>query len=139
MPMLARCNFAMVDVRDVAAAHIKGMTVPEAAGNRHILNAGNMWFSDIAQCYVKEFKPQGYNIPTTTAPYFLLWIFSKFDKGLKILLPSIGKLTNLKNERMTGVLGVQPRSNEESLIDMAYSMIEAGKVKKTEKYRGPQQ
>ena len=32
MPACPKLNFAIVDVRDVAAAHIKAMTVPEAAG-----------------------------------------------------------------------------------------------------------
>ena len=32
MPMLPRINFPMVDVRDVAEAHVRAMTLPEAAG-----------------------------------------------------------------------------------------------------------
>ena len=32
LPACPKLNFAIVDVRDVAAAHIKAMTVPEAAG-----------------------------------------------------------------------------------------------------------
>ena len=43
----------------------------------------------------------------------------------------------LESDRMTNVLGITPISMKQSLIDMAYSMIEAGKIKKTSGYRGP--
>ena len=32
MPACPKLNFAIVDVRDVATAHVKAMTLPEAAG-----------------------------------------------------------------------------------------------------------
>lgn len=56
--MVPKFNLAMVDVRDVAKAHINAMTVPEAAGNRHLLSSSNIWMSDMAKvhiCKVSEF------------------------------------------------------------------------------------
>ena len=41
-----------VDVRDVARAHINAMTIPEAAGNRHITATENAWFAEIAKVCV---------------------------------------------------------------------------------------
>lgn len=38
---------------------------------------------------------------------------------------------------MKDVLKIEPRDLKTSLIEMAYSMIEAGIVKKSPKYRGP--
>ena len=49
LPALPALGFNVVDVRDVARAHINGMTVPEAAGNRHILAIRHAWFSDMAK------------------------------------------------------------------------------------------
>ena len=49
LPALPALGFNVVDVRDVARAHINGMTVPEAAGNRHILAMRHAWFSDMAK------------------------------------------------------------------------------------------
>ena len=43
----------------------------------------------------------------------------------------------VKSDRMTNVLGITPISMKQSLVDMAYSMIEAEKIKKTSGYRGP--
>ncbi len=55
MPMLPKLNFPVIDVRDVARAHINAMTVPEAAGHRHILSNGDMWVKDIAKVCGKSF------------------------------------------------------------------------------------
>ena len=49
MPMLPKINMACVDVRDVARSHINAMTIPEAAGKRHITSTGNYWFAEIAK------------------------------------------------------------------------------------------
>ena len=62
MPMLPNISFNVIDVRDVARAHINAMTVPEAAGNRHILAVSNYWFYDFAKVLLHIFlhgnKPQ---------------------------------------------------------------------------------
>ena len=60
--MLPRVQIPICDVRDVAAAHIKAMTVPEAAGHRHIAFTCSMWTREITEVVEKEFKPQGYNV-----------------------------------------------------------------------------
>ncbi len=62
IPAIPKMYFFVGDVRDVAQAHIKAMTIPEAAGKRHIVYGQGMWLKEIAQILSKEFKPQG-NIP----------------------------------------------------------------------------
>ena len=137
MPMLPRINFAIVDVRDVAACHLAAITVPEANGKRHIANAASLWFQDMAVILDKEFRSQGYNVPTSNCPYPLLWMIARFDKTLRMILPSVGHITKIDNGRMQNVLGVKPRPVEQTLVDMAYSMIENGTAKKTPQYSGP--
>lgn len=137
LPAVPKLNFALVDVRDVAAAHIKAMTLPEAAGNRHLIVNTNMWMKEMAQILAKEFKPQGYGVPTVNCPYFALYLSSVFDKTIKMILPQINKVHKFDNKRMKEVLGIEPRDAKETLIDMAYSLIESGFIKRTKKYRGP--
>ena len=64
MLMLAKFNMACIDVRDVATAHVRAMTSPKAAGNRHILAHTHHWMHEIGQILAQEFTPQGY-FPTT--------------------------------------------------------------------------
>ncbi|XP_023930106.1 NADPH-dependent aldehyde reductase ARI1-like isoform X2 [Lingula anatina] len=136
MPAIPKLNFPIVDVRDVARAHIRAMTLPEAEGKRFVLSHTNMWLKEIAQQVSKEFKSQGYNVPTTNCPYLFLWAASIFDKTIKMVLPSVGKVAKFDNTRMKEVLGIEPLELKDTILDMCYSMIEKGMVKKTKKYRG---
>ncbi|XP_076435893.1 uncharacterized protein LOC143275577 [Babylonia areolata] len=137
MPACPKLNFAIVDVRDVATAHVKAMTTPEAAGHRHLIVNTNMWMKEIAQLLAKEFKPQGYSVPTMNCPYFALWMSALFDKTIKMILPQVNKVHRFDNKRMKEVLGIEPMDSKETVIEMAYSLIENGFIKKTKKYRGP--
>ncbi|EDV29632.1 putative uncharacterized oxidoreductase [Trichoplax sp. H2] len=136
MPAVPKMSFAIVDVRDVAAAHIAGLTAPKAAGNRYILVSENMWMGDVGQALLNEFKTQGYNPPTATAPYFLLWTLSWFDKSLATILPNIGHFSKFNNTKAKEDLEINFKSAKESVIDMAYSMIERDFIKKTPAYKG---
>ena len=62
VPMLPHLNFPIVDVRDVATAHIRAMTAPQAAGERHLVHAGNIWMEDMAKILANEFGPHGYKV-----------------------------------------------------------------------------
>lgn len=136
IPVVPKLNFSIVDVRDVAAAHVKAMTMEEAVGKRFIVNASEMWMKDIAQVLLKEFKSQGYNVPTMNCPNFVLQLRSLYDKTVKKFLPQVGKVLKLDNTRMKETLQITPRENKETIIDMAYSLIEGGFIKKSKKYKG---
>ena len=47
------------------------------------------------------------------------------------------QVIQLDTRRMTNVLGIKPRDPKLTIIDMAYSMIENGMVKKSKGYKGP--
>ncbi len=52
MPFAPPMNMSCIDVRDVATAHIKAMTIPEAAGQRHLVAYTNLDGPDMAKvCY----------------------------------------------------------------------------------------
>ncbi len=70
-PLVPKLNLPCVDVRDVATAHVRAMTLPEAAGNRHILTHTNYWLHEIGQILAHEFTPQGY-YPTTVGNTWIL-------------------------------------------------------------------
>ncbi|XP_022102017.1 anthocyanidin reductase ((2S)-flavan-3-ol-forming)-like [Acanthaster planci] len=134
---LPKMNLPMVDVRDAAAAHIKALTIPEAAGNRHILCTQNMWWSEVAAILSAEFKSQGYNVPSMGVPKAAVSMASVFKKDAKQVLPIWNKTTKFDNTRMKEVLQMtEPRDMKIAIIEMAYSIIEGGFVKRSKKYRG---
>ena len=127
MPALPDLYFPIVDVRDVAAAHIAAMEKSEAAGNRHILANRTVHITEYAKILRDEFQPQGYTIPSEELP-----------KSVEIpeLAPMLGKVVQYNNERMVKVLGIRPRPIEDSLIDTCYSLIDLGLAEKTSEYLG---
>ena len=134
MPMVPHLNIPIVDVRDVASAHIKAMTARKAAGQRHLVHATNIWMEEISDILAAEFGKYGYRVPTTNAPYPIMWLVSIFDKTLRPILPIYGKETKVDNSRMKEVLGVEPRDVKTTMIDMAHSMIQMGIIHKTPQY-----
>lgn len=135
MMFLPKLNFSIVDVRDVATAHIKAMTTQEASGKRFLLVNENMWMKEMAQVLAKEFKNRGYNVPTTNYPNAMLHMIGMVNKNVKAIIPQCGKVTKFDNSRMKDVLGITPCEAKDTLMDMAYSMIEGGFIKKSKKYR----
>lgn len=133
MPLIPRINLCLCDVRDVAAAHLKAMTIPEAANQRHLIVASHLWLRDVAFILSEEFGSQGYYIPTWHAPYFTLWLYSFFDNSTRLILSRINKSYTYSNRKMIEVLGINPRDMRKTLLDTVHCLIACGALKKTEK------
>ncbi|MEE9381288.1 MAG: aldehyde reductase [Hyphomonadaceae bacterium] len=130
MPAIPRIGFALVDVRDVAAAHIAAMTVPEAAGERFLCCLDHSWLQDTAKILDAKYGAEGWKIPTGALPSFVVRIGAMFDKTLRRTKPMLGREVHVDNSHIRKILNWQPYSNEEMVIAMADSMIALGVVKK---------
>ena len=133
-PLLPSVAFGMCDVRDAALAHVTALESPDAAGHRYVINSDTLWMIDMAHIISNEFSNQGYRIPSKVAPKFLLHVISWFHAGAKLVYPVIGQKPLYDNKKMINELGISPRNVETSLLEMCYSMIETGRVHKTDKY-----
>ncbi|KAK2149858.1 hypothetical protein LSH36_434g02048 [Paralvinella palmiformis] len=134
LPLIPHINMTIVDVRDVAAAHVAAMTVPETAGHRHVVAPHNIWLKDIAEILRTEFQPLGYHIPRLEAPYFIVKVWSMFDERARLVLMNWGVTSRYEMGRMHSVLGIEPYPIRDTLIDMAHSMIRFGFIEKTKEY-----
>lgn len=123
IPGLARMHFNAVDVRDVAAAHIKAMTTPEAAGQRFICVGDSFWMEDVAKV-LKENYVEKYPIKTTVFPSWAVRLVAFFSKEARATVDSLDKETYVDNTKIKTTLGWQPRDMKEMALSMAESMIE---------------
>lgn len=128
MPGCPDVGWAVVDVRDVAAAHLAAMTTPEAAGQRFVVSIEHASMLDIATILADAFGDRGYKVPTRKVPGWLLKVVSLWDKTAKLAVQELGKRQDLSNERARKVLGWQPRPLETMVVDMGESMISEGVV-----------
>ncbi|CDW84060.1 nad-dependent epimerase dehydratase [Stylonychia lemnae] len=132
-PGMPKIMFPIVDVRDVALAHLRAIEVEEAKGNRFILSCKGVWFVEMASALKSEFG-KFYKIKDTELSYCTIKIAALFDKTIKLILPYWGKTLNLKNQKSKDILGIDYIFPQKSVIDMAQSMIDSGiiqnKIKK---------
>ena len=128
----------LVDVRDVAVAHINALTAPGAANKRHLLTGDSISYTQTAQILSDEFSKYGYKVPTKKAGSMYMWFGVNFggNRNFRRMRPVVNKEFKFDNTSMKKILGVTPRPTATTLIDMGYSMIETGLVKKTSKFIG---
>lgn len=57
-------QYATVDVRDAALAHILALEHPEAAGKRYIVSGFSLQTHEVFNLLREKYAPQGYKVPT---------------------------------------------------------------------------
>jgi dihydroflavonol-4-reductase len=128
IPGLPRAQMNIVDVRDVVEMIIKAMTVPAAAGKRFIANAASIQLAEFAAILHRHFASRGYRVPTRVLPDWLVRLAAIFNPKTKPVVQTIGWTYSLSTEQAKSMLGWQARPYEETIVDMAESLIEHGLV-----------
>lgn len=91
----------MVDVRDVAKAHIRAMQRPESDGHRILVtNQPSVTFTQMVKWINKEFRSQGYRTPFIVAPYCLVWLWSFVDKEASASLARLNRTILFDNSKV---------------------------------------
>lgn len=121
-PMLPRFGFPMVDVRDVAEAHLRVLSCPASIANRVIATSGFIWFSEAAEYLKQEFPDR--RIVTRKAPDFIVRILAIFDRSIRQILPILGTRIEISNKRATEMLGMSFMPVRDSLKDTASYLID---------------
>jgi nucleoside-diphosphate-sugar epimerase len=134
MPGCPQLYFGAVDVRDVADLHILAMTHPAAKGERFLAVAGDfLSILDIAKVLKSRMGASAQRVPTRQLPNWLVRIAAMRDPAVKQILPELGKMKNATNEKAKRLLGWAPRSNEESIVATAESLVRLGLLKDSPK------
>jgi nucleoside-diphosphate-sugar epimerase len=128
VPACPRLYFGVVDVRDVADLHVRAMTHPAAKGERFLAVAGDcMSILEIAKVLRRRMGASARKVPRFQLPDWLVRIAAIRNSAVKQVLPELGKVKNSTNEKARRVLGWTPRSNEESIVAAAESLVRLGR------------
>jgi nucleoside-diphosphate-sugar epimerase len=126
---IPKVMFTIVDVRDVAKAHIIAMNSPATDGKRYILDSQSaFWMKDMCEVLRKEFAPYGYKIPKSELKRCTLKLAGIFDRQARSIIPMWNCPQYFSNERIKKDMGIEFIKGEESLIEMAKSLIKCGIV-----------
>eukprot|EP00811_Abedinium_folium_P003173 NODE_12918_length_1196_cov_4.746492.p1 GENE.NODE_12918_length_1196_cov_4.746492~~NODE_12918_length_1196_cov_4.746492.p1 ORF type:complete len:389 (-),score=62.51 NODE_12918_length_1196_cov_4.746492:30-1097(-) len=127
LPAAPPFHFHIVDVRDVAAAHVAALTAPAARNERIIVSGDVLTMKEILAVLRTEFTPRGYWISPFSLPYAMTYLASFFSPSIRVALDfSVEKLYHLNTSKCAAVLNVTARPVRESVVETAYSLIKHG-------------
>ena len=124
MPATPKMDLAVVDVRDVAAAHWSAMVLPEAAGQRFITGGHYLRFIRIAEILREAFPAYRRRLPRREIPDALVRLLARLDSRLGTIVGELGRDGRISNEKARRVLGWVPRPVSETVCDTARSLID---------------
>jgi len=108
---IPRGGMGMVDVRDVALAHLQALKLPEAANKRFILCSHRVIYKDVFG-WLAEYSEKGAKVATAMAEGEDPTVFDLLD-----------------NARSKEILGLEYTDMRKTFLDGAESLIAAGMVK----------
>jgi len=120
----------IVDVRDVAKAHIKAGFTSEASG-RHIIVNKELSLLDIANIIRNHFSDD-YPLPKSTAPKFLFWLIAPMmGYSRKYVTKNVGIKIKFDNSYSKKDLSISYIPIEETIKDHFQQILDDGLLPKT--------
>jgi dihydroflavonol-4-reductase len=105
------------------------MTDPAARGERFLATAGDaLWVSEVARILHDGLGAAGKRVPTHEIPNVVVRLLGLFNPSVRPMLHDLGVFKPLSNEKARSVLGWQPRSAEDALIEMGESLLQRGLI-----------
>lgn len=126
IPGAPRLGYAIVDVRDVADAHLRAMTAEGVDGERIIASGGFLWLGEISEILRRRFPDRAARISIRPVPDIAIRTLALFDPVLREPARNLGKRKTYDVSKARRVLGWTPRSDEETVIATAESLIRLG-------------
>ncbi|HET6500217.1 MAG TPA: aldehyde reductase [Amycolatopsis sp.] len=127
LPGTPRLYFAVVDVRDVADLHLRAMTSPKAAGQRFIAAAGDaISWHEVALAIRDRLGDAAKAVPATELPDEVVRAAAETNPGLRGILPNLGVIRHVSNEKARSVLDWRPRSAADTVAATAESLLALG-------------
>lgn len=127
---LLRVKMPFIDVRDAALVHVLIISKPQTHDQRYNLCQGTYWMSDLAEIINDEFGFMGLKASTSVIGMIPVKLASLFSSNLKPILFHCSKDLKISSFRIREIVTVKLRAFDESVLDMAYTLIDRGQVKK---------
>ena len=125
-PAAPAVGYPVADVRDVAAAHVRALTVEFAGGERIIAAEGYLTLMGMARLMARECPHLKWRLPWFTLHDRLVRTMSRFDRRLRPVLPDLGVVRGIRNDKAKRLLGLKFRSAEEAAVSAIRSLRQIG-------------
>jgi nucleoside-diphosphate-sugar epimerase len=115
----------IVDVRDVAAAHVLALSAPDAAGERFIVaGQGGMTLSEIAATLRSRLGPDAGRVGSGRVPTPAVRLAAFFNPKLREAAAELGRVKKIDGSKAREVLGWSARPTEQTVLDTARSLLQ---------------
>jgi dihydroflavonol-4-reductase len=128
VPGVARTQLDLVDVRDLVEVLVKAITLPDAADKRFICNGASIPLIEFADILHENFSKRGFRIPNRTLPDFVVRAIALFIPKVRTVAGQLKWKYTFSSEQARLVFGWQPRPYQQTIVDMAESLITFGVV-----------
>src|SRR5262249_5118791 len=117
LPGLFRLAFWVVDVRDLAALHVRAMTMPAAANERFLPTGELIGMRDIAPALRDTLGARAAKVPRRELPNWLVRGLALLVPLLRGLVPELGRRNDVTSAKAQRVLGFAPRPAAATIAD----------------------
>ena len=122
-PRLINLGFSVVDVRDLAAAHVAALTAAGAPGERFLCTGHFLWMPEIAAILRDGLGADGAKVPAKVLPDPLVRLLALFMPQLRMFLADLGQRREVNTAKARALLGFAPRPARETILDCAESLL----------------
>lgn len=121
-------EMGLVDVRDIAKAHVRAAFTPQAEG-RHLLVSESVTMLDIANMIGEE-HGRRFKLPKSTVPKWLVWLIGP-TQGLsrKFVSLNVGHPLKFDNRKSREALGMDYIPAKKTVLDHLQQMLDDGVVR----------
>jgi dihydroflavonol-4-reductase len=124
VPALPRIPFVIVDVRDIAEAHVKAMTDVSARGRRFPMGERSMLMGEVAD--IVRTVATGRRVPRIKMPDWAVRLYALFDRDVRGILNELGVLKKLDSSGAVALLGRPLLAADRAIADTTRSLIQQG-------------
>ncbi|MFT3722844.1 MAG: aldehyde reductase [Hyphomonadaceae bacterium] len=124
LPRIPNVGLNIIDVRDLATAHVQAMKAPGAAGQRLIISGDFMWMKEIAALLKARLGARGDKVPTKILPDWVVKAGAGFNPALNTLKPLLQRSHRFSSEKARRLIGLRTRPATETVVDCAESLLE---------------
>jgi dihydroflavonol-4-reductase len=130
-PLAPRFKLDIVDVRDVAALHVRAMEAPMAGGARYLASAGAIMLPDLIESLRGAYPELSGRLPRLPAPDWLFRLYGAFNRDFRANLdgmnPAWPGYDATPAERLLGRPFISPRL---AALATAQSLLDFGIVRR---------
>jgi nucleoside-diphosphate-sugar epimerase len=126
LPAAAKIAFIVVDVRDVAAAHVAAMTSDMARGKRFPMGNGTFSLMELAAILKQGLPNRAGKLPRFEVPDWVVRLVGIVDADIRGNLGELGVVKRADASEVKRLLGRDLISPEEATLSSARSLIAQG-------------